>query len=181
MQALQKSFANQTTMMSKTAVEEVDEVKTMIATNKLNNTKQQTYKQTKTAVKQVDNLKKIQDMWLAQFPLQVPYSYQCRTCSLIQVLPLINPPLKFESRLVYHQKSSSYPQSWRKREPGFRLWPLEKGTKVELQAPQNSEICPVKSLFSNVSILIPHSLCHQFNRWSCSTLLNIKIWESTST
>jgi len=39
MQALQKSFANQTTMMSKTAVEEVDEV---------------------------------------------PYSYQCRTCSLVQ-------------------------------------------------------------------------------------------------
>ena len=33
----------------------------------------------------------------------MPYSYQCRTCSLIQVLPLIDPPLKFESRLVYHQ------------------------------------------------------------------------------
>ena len=128
----------------------------MQKTNSIKKTKQQTYKQTKTAVKQVDNLKKIQDMWLAQFPLQVPYSYQCRTCSLIQVLPLINPPLKFESRLVYHQKSSSYPQSWRKREPGFRLWPLEKGPKVELRAPQNSEICPsVKSLFSKY--VYPHS------------------------
>ena len=33
----------------------------------------------------------------------MPYSYQCRTCSLIQVFPLINPPLKFESRLVHRQ------------------------------------------------------------------------------
>ena len=90
----------------------------------------------------------------------------------------MNPPFKFESRLVYRQNPHPILKVEKKIEscePGSRLCPLEKKPKMELQPPKKSEIC------QNMSILIPYSLCHQFDCWSCSSQMNIRIWDSTST
>ena len=102
LQALQKSFANQTTMMSKTAVEEVDEVKKSQILSpfllQLNLVKIVKFRKIVEKVKRrkirfwsfVLELNPVDQSIheiIISIILQVPYSYQCRTCSLIQVSP----------------------------------------------------------------------------------------------
>ena len=118
LQALQKSFANQTTMMSKTAVEEVDEVKKSQILSpfllQLNLVKIVKFRKIVEKVKRrkirfwsfVLELNPVDQSIheiIISIILQVPYSYQCRTCSLVQVPPpsLINPPLQVDKLLCF--------------------------------------------------------------------------------